>query len=362
MCHEMSQYTPTITHAAATTTARACHASVTAVDDSRNSVRSRAASMAIVMRLEQGQLLAEARRIDRRLPQQQLQLSRRFGRMAGEVIVHVSEHGPTLHRQWPQDPRPELQFLRTVHLDPRVIDDRAIGAHPSYVNEVGGRLSSELHHLLPRNPARIGQRQRDTVLGEQRQHAVVNPAALTKLDRESHVARQRRQKVRECRQLGRCEVGTELNQNWTELVLELSRSIEELARHLTSVSQSPLMRDLLRHLQREGKSWWGSVRPPAHRLGRRHGVEGRVDFDGVEGPRIDREKIGWPRTDRIEGTHPRVVIPTLSSDANAVGRHPGGASLFSPLGHGDTIGSHSRGLSSRSRTCQSLYGTLRGRA
>src|SRR5256885_4041622 len=34
MCHEMSQYTPTITHAAANTTASACHVSAVLVEDS----------------------------------------------------------------------------------------------------------------------------------------------------------------------------------------------------------------------------------------------------------------------------------------------------------------------------------------
>ena len=50
ICHEMSQYTPTITHAAANTTDRACHASATlAVESSLTAVASGKRSMAMVM-------------------------------------------------------------------------------------------------------------------------------------------------------------------------------------------------------------------------------------------------------------------------------------------------------------------------
>src|SRR5947199_8499919 len=103
------------------------------------------------------------------------------------MIVHIPEHGAALQRQWPENARPELELVRTVYLDAGVIDDGAVRTHPSYVNEIGGRLSSKLHHLLTRNPSRVGERERHGVLGEQREDSFVNPAALAKLDRELKV-------------------------------------------------------------------------------------------------------------------------------------------------------------------------------
>src|SRR3982751_1367999 len=101
------------------------------------------------------------------------------------------------------------------------------------------------------------------------------------------------------------------------------------------------MCDLLRHLQREGESGRGSLGPTANGLARRDGIEGGIDFHRVECPRVNREEIHWPCTDRIEWSDPGVVIPSLRADANS-GELPAtlGTSLFLvPLGHEDTIGS-----------------------
>ena len=109
--------------------------------------------------------------------------------MTSEVIVDVPKHRAPLHGQWPEHTRPELQLVRTVDLDARVVDDRPVWTHPSYVNEIRGGLSGKLHHLLTRNPARVSERERYTVLGEQGKHSFVDPSTLAELDGKLHVAR-----------------------------------------------------------------------------------------------------------------------------------------------------------------------------
>src|SRR5947208_12626056 len=127
------------------------------------------------------------------------------------------------------------------------------------------------------------------MLREQGEHALVNPATLPELDRELHLARQRRQKLRERRELVGSEVGPELDENRTELVFQLGSTIVEFPRDVRRVAESALVGDLLRHLEREGESRRRSIGPAAHGLARWDRVERGVDFDGVECTRVDRE-------------------------------------------------------------------------
>src|SRR5438874_11369205 len=120
----------------------------------------------VIEQSEQGELLAETRRIDRLLTQQQLKLTRRFRRVPCEMIVHISEHRASLHGKRPQYAGPQLELVSAVDLNTGVVDDRAVRSHPPHVNEIRGRLRSKLHHLLSRNPARIRQGKRDAMLGE----------------------------------------------------------------------------------------------------------------------------------------------------------------------------------------------------
>ena len=187
MCHEMSQYTPTITHAAARTAVYACQRD----DDERPSMRggrveSREESRAWLpygespgVMLEKTHLLAKMLRLDRLLSEQPLKLARRRRRVAREMIVHVAEHLPALLGVRPEHRRPVLEIARAVELDARVVDDALVDAHPPHVEKVGGRTRDEIHHLLSLNPAAVAQRERHVVLGQQREHAVVNPTALS---------------------------------------------------------------------------------------------------------------------------------------------------------------------------------------
>src|ERR1051326_178708 len=154
------------------------------------------------------------------------------------------------------------------------------------------------------------------MFGEQRQHAIVNPSALPKLDREHHVARQHRQKTGERRKLVRREVWAELNQNRTQLVIQLARAFEEFRRDLSDISQPPLVSDLLRHLQRECKAWRRAISPATYGLARRNRVEGGIHFDRIERARINREEVGRPGPDGIERPDPGLVIPSLCSDTD----------------------------------------------
>src|SRR5690349_5347741 len=126
------------------------------------------------------------------------------------MVVDVAEYRTALHGERPEHTRPELELVRPVDLYARVVHDRAIGTHPSYVNEIRRRLRCKLHHLLTRDPPRVRQRQRDAVLGEKGEHAFVDPASLPELDGESQIGWQRRQKLRERGQLRRAEIGAEL--------------------------------------------------------------------------------------------------------------------------------------------------------
>src|SRR5689334_8895209 len=255
MCHEMSQSNPTTTIVAATTTAYACHAQSRTTERALVGEYAGASAgwMVVMGGSEERHLLAERRRIDRRDPEQPLQHTGALGRVSGEVIVNVAVHFHLKVGERPEHAGPRLELLCAIDLDARVVDDVAVGAHPSDVHEVGGWTGREREHLLTRDPACVGERERDVVLGEESEHAVVDPAALPELDGETHVARQPGEHRGERGQLDRPEVGSELDQNRTELLAELAGAVVELERDIVGVAQPALVRDLLRELQREGE-------------------------------------------------------------------------------------------------------------
>src|SRR5215216_2302981 len=109
--------------------------------------------------------------------------------MAGEVIVEVTPYAAPLAGELGHDAGPELELARTIDLRAGVIHDLSVGSHPPYVAEVRRGTLGERHHRLAGNPARIGERERDVVLRQQRDHAVVNPALVAKLHREGDVLR-----------------------------------------------------------------------------------------------------------------------------------------------------------------------------
>src|SRR4051812_4618166 len=85
-----------------------------------------------------------------------------------------------------------------------------------------------------------------------------------------------------------------------------------------------LVRYLARKFQREGEARGRAPTPAVERGVGRDGVEGRVNFDRVEGARVEVEHAVCARAARVEdgalrerGRHPIVVVPTLTADAHA---------------------------------------------
>src|SRR5665647_44372 len=84
----------------------------------------------IAGRSEEADLLSQIIRIHRCLAEEPLQLSRARGRVSREVVVHVAVHGGRLLDEHEQRLRPLLELARAVELQPRVVDDVAVGSHP----------------------------------------------------------------------------------------------------------------------------------------------------------------------------------------------------------------------------------------
>ena len=97
---------------------------------------------------------------------------------------------------------------------------------------------------------------------------------------------------------------------------ERTRAIEELLGDVAHVAKAALVRDLLRHLEREEESGRRALRPAADRFRGRHRVEGGIDFHRIECARVDAEEIHRVRVLGIERPDPRVVVPSLRSETN----------------------------------------------
>src|SRR4051812_10467959 len=163
--------------------------------------------------------------------------------MASEVIVHVAIYIETLLGQLPHHARPRLELARAIDLDAGEVDDRAVGPHPAGIDEIRRWSARQGEHLLPGNPLPVGQCKRDVMLGEQRNHAVVNPAAVAEFDRETRVTRKLGKELRERRKLRRPELGAELDEDRSELGSELARAVHEFSENAVRVAKFSLMRD-----------------------------------------------------------------------------------------------------------------------
>ena len=95
---------------------------------------------------------------------------------------------------------------------------------------------------------------------------------------------------------------------------ELARAIEEERRRVLGRAQPLLVRDLLRELQRKEKIIRRAGGPSTHDLRRRNRIEGRVDLNGVEGARVQREIVRRASAVGIKRAHPGVVVPSLGTD------------------------------------------------
>src|SRR5947209_2035548 len=147
---------------------------------------------------EERSLPSQRLRVDGLLPGEALQLAGTGGAVTGEVIVEEAEdvfgRGGTL-----QHIRPDADLLRTVELHARIVGNLAVRSHPSHVEKVRRRTRCEVQHRLARYPAAVAERESDIVARQQveklRQDFGAYPAPVPKLDRESQLARQRREEV-----------------------------------------------------------------------------------------------------------------------------------------------------------------------
>ena len=154
------------------------------------------------------------------------------------------------------------------------------------------------------------------MLGEKGDHAVVDPAAVAELHGHAHIAREHRQETGERRQLVRGELGPELHQHRSEFGSELPRAREEQVERRRYVAQPVLVCDLLRHLERELEVVRHALGPVAQRARRRDGVEGRVDFDSVERPRVDAKEVEPVASLLDKRARPRRRSSTLGAESH----------------------------------------------
>src|ERR1700731_1693861 len=95
-----------------------------------------------------------------------LKLSRRRRAVARKCIRDVSVYLRHLLRHPFDRFGPQIDLVRAIDLDSRVIDQIAVRSHPSDVPEVSGGTRGETQHQLAWNPATIGQHERNVVLLE----------------------------------------------------------------------------------------------------------------------------------------------------------------------------------------------------
>ena len=233
--------------------------------------------------------------------------------MSGKMVVHESEHVAHLRLQHRNHAAPSVELGTSVHLQPRVVDDRPVGTHPAQVGEIGRRLLTQLEQPFPWNPSSIAERQGHAMALEQGQGPLAYPGSLTEFHCEPKIGWQRRQKGGEGIDLRGREIRAALNQNGSEPRPQLAHAIGEGVQHIDRIHEAALMRDLLGELAGEGELRRCAGSPAAHRTHRRDRVERGVDLHGVEGAREGAEKINWTRPVWIERPHPRRIIPSLRS-------------------------------------------------
>ena len=130
-------------------------------------------------------------------------------------------------------------------------------------------------------------------------------------------------------------------------------------RDVVGVAQPPLVRDLLRQLEREGEAVRRALAPPAHGLRRRDGVERGIHFDRVERARVHRRgsRRAACRRDRTARPTRRSSIPACRCASRAA--H---ASRIGAMGRGAVKHAVPRVMQAgrfrdrRSRSCAQRHG------
>ena len=217
--------------------------------------------------------------IDRPLTQSILELPRSRRTVTAEMIRHKPVDIRDRGRHFLDCLHPRVHFVAAIHLHPREVNEIAIRSHPPDVCEISRRTTSEGEHDLSRNPAAIDKRDSDVAVAKQRDHAFGDPPAMPELDGESQVGRNLSHEIDERWKLVRLEVGPELHENRTELVLQLSRALIEHFADSEGITQPLLVRYLLRQLQREDEIVRSAIVPALECCRRWDAVEGRIDFD-----------------------------------------------------------------------------------
>src|SRR5215218_9390588 len=119
---------------------------------------------------------------------------------------------------------PCIYFSTTVDLHAREVDEITIGTHPADVRKVGCRTSRECQHHSARNPAPIDKCETDVPFAKKCYYSLGHPSAVPKFDCKPQIGRELAHKIHESGELVRLEVRTELNQNRSQLLLELPRT------------------------------------------------------------------------------------------------------------------------------------------
>jgi len=162
------------------------------------------------------------------LTQSILNLASGPGTMSAEMIRNKSVYIGDSRWHMLNGIDPGIDLPAAIDLHAGEVDEIAIGSHPPDVHKVRGRPASEREHHFPRNPAAIGKREADVAVAKKCDDSFRNPPAVTELDTESKIWRKISDEVDQSRQLVRLEVRPELNENRSELLLELPRSLVKL--------------------------------------------------------------------------------------------------------------------------------------
>lgn len=173
-------------------------------------------------------MFSEGRWIDWPLSKSILKLASSPRAVSTEMICDESVDVGHIRRHVTDRVDPRIHFAASIDLNAREIDEIAIGAHPPDVRKISRRAASQGKHHFARNPAAIDKRETDISVAKERDYSLGKPAAVPELDCETEVGRKLADKIHQRRQLVRLEIRTELNENWSKLLLELAGSLIKL--------------------------------------------------------------------------------------------------------------------------------------
>src|SRR5437773_5717719 len=159
----------------------------------------------------------------------------------------------------------------------------------------------------------FGIHERDARGAQELVHIVDVPRWVPHFQRTTQVARQRREESREPVVVAP-EPRWRLEQDRAEPIAERPCSLEEQRQRFRRIAELPVVRDLLRGLQREEELGWGRLTPAGDVLLGRQVVERVIDLEGRKARRgVAKEVLGL-HLGRIEDRLPRIVRPARRPD------------------------------------------------